>query len=100
MIFLRDVSERIGKRVESALDWRLHVDLDPFFAVLRSRIIFMRFRLRVKILMRLQLRRLRLLLLPYCIVRQNFKTNQSVTTCRNLLVNMILQDLYIPENMN
>jgi hypothetical protein len=39
-------------------------------AVLRSRIIFMRLRLRVKSLMRL--RRLRLRLLPYCIARQNF----------------------------
>jgi hypothetical protein len=36
-------------------------------AVLRSRIIFMRLRLRVKILMRLWLR-----LLPYCIARQKF----------------------------
>jgi hypothetical protein len=44
--------------------------------VLRSRIIFMRLRLRVKILMRLRRLRVKILmrlrLLPYCLARQNF----------------------------
>jgi hypothetical protein len=49
--------------------------LSLFYAVLRSRIIFMQLRLRVKLLMRLRLRRLRLRrlrLLPCCVARQNF----------------------------
>jgi hypothetical protein len=48
-------------------------DLVNYLSVLRSRIIFMRLLLWVKILMRLRLRRLRLRLrlLPYCIARQN-----------------------------
>jgi hypothetical protein len=45
-------------------------DARDLIPVLRSRIIFMRLVLQVKILMRI--RRLRLWLLPYCTARQNF----------------------------
>jgi hypothetical protein len=54
--------------------------------VLRSRIIFMRLRLRAKILMRLRL-------LPYCIARQNFSNELKF---KHMLkhVHMILYDFY------
>jgi hypothetical protein len=70
--------------------------VNTFLSVLRSRMIFMRLRFRVKILMQCRLRRLRLRLLSYCVARQKFENELKLKQMLKLqyLVHLILYDLY------